>query len=560
MDDTNQHPPADWNGTPEPDSEPQTAEHAAQAQGAQAEGDQAEGERSSDHLWQQSAPTSPYATLPHDTAQWTPPPPADWSGQRQNEWANQHANQWGHGDPYRNSGGWNPAPPPPPGWGPQPGQHGQPGQPGQPSQHGQPGQPGQPHPGQPQYPGYPNDGGWSSWGGGPGGPPSQPSGWASPWSPEFRAPRPPRTLPSTVIILLLVAAVLVGLGIGHGVWKSTTNPSNGSASGPGLSPFGGNSGNSGSGGATGDAAAIVAKVSPALVDINTSLSYQHGQAAGTGIVLTPDGTILTNNHVISGATSISVTDIGNGKTYTADVVGYDRTHDIAVVKLRNASGLQTAQIANSDKVSVGDFVVGIGNAGGVGGTPSSAPGNVTALNQSITANDDSNGTTEQLTGLIQTNSNIQPGDSGGALANANGQVIGIDTAASAGFSFQTQGNQGFAIPINQAQTIASQIRNGQSSASVHIGSTAFLGVLVDTSASASGATLSGVVSGGPASQAGLQSGDTIVTLAGKPVSDPNTLTALIGQYHPGDKVSVGWVDPSGQSHQASVQLGTGPAA
>jgi S1-C subfamily serine protease len=233
---------------------------------------------------------------------------------------------------------------------------------------------------------------------------------------------------------------------------------------------------------------------------------------------------------------------------------------VAVIKLRDASGLQTAVIANSDKVGVGDAVVGIGNAGGVGGTPSSAPGVVTALNQSITANDDSNGTTEQLTGLIQTDANIQPGDSGGALANSKGQVIGIDTAASAGFSFQTQGNQGFAIPINQAETIATQIRNGVASATVHIGPTAFLGVLVDTTASASGATLSNVVPNGPAAQAGLQGGDTIVSLAGKPVLNPNTLTSLIGQYHPGDKVTLGWVDSSGQSHQSSVQLGTGPAA
>ena len=335
------------------------------------------------------------------------------------------------------------------------------------------------------------------------------------------------------------------------------NP-NGNASGPQINPFGGNSGNNGSGSA--NASAIVAAVSPALVDINTSLSYQHGEAAGTGIVLTSDGTVVTNNHVISGATSISVTDIGNGKTYAADVVGYDRTHDVAVIKLRNASGLQTAVVGNSDRVSVGDTIVGIGNAGGVGGTPSSAPGQITALNQSITANDDSNGTTEQLTGLIQTDANIQPGDSGGALANSKGQVIGIDTAASAGFSFQTQGNQGFAIPINQAETIATQIRNGQTGATVHIGPTAFLGVLVDTTASSSGATLSNVVPGGPAAQAGLQSGDTIVTLGGKTIDNPTTLTALIGQYHPGDRVTVGYVDTSGQSHQASVQLGSGPAA
>jgi len=356
-----------------------------------------------------------------------------------------------------------------------------------------------------------------------------------------------------------VVAVLVGLGIGHGVWKSTANPSP-AGSGSALAPSGvGNSGNSGQGGSI-DPASVAAKVSPALVDINTSLSYQHDQAAGTGIVLTSDGVVLTNNHVISGATSISATDVGNGKTYPADVVGYDRTHDIAVIKLRGASDLQKAEIGNSDKVSIGDGVVGLGNAGGVGGPPSSAEGTVTGLNRSITASDEGNGTTEQLMGLIETNANIQPGDSGGALVNSSGQVVGMDTAASAGFSFQTQGNQGFAIPINQAMSIAGQIRSGQESSTVHIGPTAFLGVLVDTRASSQGATLSGVVPSGPAAQAGLQSGDTIVSLGGKNVDSPNTLTALVGQYHPGQSVAIGWLDASGQNHQASITLANGPAA
>jgi len=159
--------------------------------------------------------------------------------------------------------------------------------------------------------------------------------------------------------------------------------------------------------------------------------------------------VLTNNHVIDGATSISATDVGNGKTYSATVVGYDRTHDIAVLALHNASGLQTATLGNSSTASVGEDVVGVGNAGGTGGTPSAAGGTITALNQSITASDEGDGTSEQLTGLIQTNANIQPGDSGGALVNDQGEVLGVDTAASAGFQFQSnggqQGTQGFAI-------------------------------------------------------------------------------------------------------------------
>ena len=221
---------------------------------------------------------------------------------------------------------------------------------------------------------------------------------------------------------------------------------------------------------------------PGLVDIDTTLGYQQEEAAGTGIVLTSTGEVVTNNHVIDGATTISVTDVGNGKTYSASVVGYNRTKDIAVLQLHGASGLNTATIGNSSSVSVGEDIVGIGNAGGTGGTPSAAGGTVTALNQSITASDEGDGTSEQLTDLIQTNADIQPGDSGGSLVDTSGDVLGIDTAASAGFSFQSSGqssgNQGYAIPINEAITIAKEIEAGTSSSTVHIGATAFLGVEV----------------------------------------------------------------------------------
>jgi S1-C subfamily serine protease len=181
-------------------------------------------------------------------------------------------------------------------------------------------------------------------------------------------------------------------------------------------------------------------------------------------VLTSSGEILTNNHVIDGATSISVTDIGNGKTYTATVVGYDTTKDIAVLQLRDASGLQTASIGNSSNVSVGETVVGIGNAGGTGGTPSAAGGTVTALDQSITASDESSGSSEQLTDLIETNADIQAGDSGGSLVDSSGQVIAMDTAASTGSSDstggQSSGYQSYAIPINEAISIANEIEAG----------------------------------------------------------------------------------------------------
>ena len=175
---------------------------------------------------------------------------------------------------------------------------------------------------------------------------------------------------------------------------------------------------------------IAARVSPGLVDVVSTLGDQNATAAGTGMVLTSTGEVLTNNHVINGATSISVTDIGNGKTYTATVVGYDKSKDIAVLQLQNASGLQTVNLGDSSTVTVGQNVVAIGNAEGKGGTPSVVTGSVTALNQSITAGDDGSSDSEQLSGLIQTNAPIQPGDSGGPLVNSAGQVVGIDTAAS----------------------------------------------------------------------------------------------------------------------------------
>ncbi len=294
---------------------------------------------------------------------------------------------------------------------------------------------------------------------------------------------------------LLLAA---GVGIGHAAWGGngdsnlsafssgnsfqaphplehaataaapTTNPFGNSPFSGGSSGGSGNtgSGNSGSSNSSGpsDVNAIASKIDPGLVDIDTTLGYQQEQAAGTGIVLSAGGLILTNNHVIDGATTISVTDVGNGKTYTASVVGYDRTKDIAVLQLHNASGLTTANLGNSSTASVGEDVVGVGNAGGTGGTPSAAGGTVTALNQSITASDEGDGTSEQLSGLIETNADIQPGDSGGALVNTSGQVLGIDTAASAGFSFQSNdqssGTQGFAIPIDTALTLAHQIVAG----------------------------------------------------------------------------------------------------
>ncbi len=326
-------------------------------------------------------------------------------------------------------------------------------------------------------------------------------------------------------------------------------------------------------------AQIAQKVDPGLVDIVTNLGYQQGQAAGTGMVLTSSGEVLTNNHVIRGATQIKATDVGNGRSYTAKVVGYDEKDDVAVLQLQGASGLQTIT-PSSASVSVGDKVVALGNALGKGGTPSKAVGKVTGLGRTITASDEDSSTSEQLSGMIQTNAPIQPGDSGGALVNKAGDIVGMNTAASTGISttgFQGQSGQGqtqaFAIPISKAERIANQIEAGTASSTVHLGQTAFLGVQVSTgsagfgglggngdSTTSNGALVAGVVSGSAAAQAGLTQGDAITSVAGHPVSSPNGISSTLATYHPGDKITIGWTDQAGQSHTATVTLTTGPAA
>jgi len=297
--------------------------------------------------------------------------------------------------------------------------------------------------------------------------------------------------------------------------------------------------------------------------VNVTVDYGRVQAAGTGIVLGSAGTVLTNNHVIDGATTISATDVANGRTYSATVVGYDVTDDIAVLHLKGASGLTALRIGKSAALRVGDRVVALGNAGGVGGTPTVASGRVTALNQTINAVDESGGAPEALTGLIETNAPIQAGDSGGPLVNSSGQVIGMTTAGSSAYLASAVDSQAYAIPGNRARTIAAEILGGQASDTVHIGATAFLGVQAGSFpfrfSGAPGVSVAGVVMGTPAERVGLVPGDTIVSINGHGVGSPSELTSLLDTLHPGQSVQLGWQDVFGQSHTARVTLATGPA-
>lgn len=330
-------------------------------------------------------------------------------------------------------------------------------------------------------------------------------------------------------------------------------PGSGS-SGSGGYPSGGypGSGSSGSSGSSSTQASTTQQVG--VVDIDTVLGYQGGEAAGTGMVLTADGEILTNNHVVNGATKITVTVVSTGKTYTASVVGTDPTEDVAVLQLQNASGLQVAKIGDSGNVKQGDKVTAVGNAGGVGGTPSAVSGSITAIGQTITASDENGANPETLDGLFETDAQIEPGDSGGPLYAADGTIIGIDTAAQTGRGGSTI--VGYAIPIDHAEQIAGEIEAGHSSDTIHIGATPFLGVSLSDTA---GAQVSDTVQGGPAETAGITAGDTITAIGGKTVTTADEVHAALLTHQPGDRVKITWRDQQGSTRSATVTLATGPA-
>ncbi|QWT25401.1 S1C family serine protease [Subtercola sp. PAMC28395] len=363
---------------------------------------------------------------------------------------------------------------------------------------------------------------------------------------------------------------------------SATSPGHGNGYGNGYGSgngFGFGQGNDGSGSASGSgtatdsATAATDAQAVGVVLIDTKLDYQNAAAAGTGIILSSDGTILTNNHVVEGSTSISVTIATTGKTYTAKVVGTDAVDDVAVLKLDGASGLTTATLDTSSSVAVGDAVTGVGNAGGTGSL-SAAAGAVTGLNQSVTTQAEGSAAGETLDGMIQIEADIQAGDSGGPLYDAQGEVIGIDTAASSGSATVT----GFAIPINTALKIAKQIESGTESGNVTIGYPAFLGVQIGSATSGTGssglgsrgssgststvagATVAGVIDGTPAATAGLVAGDTITKVDGTTIDSGSTLTKTMKSYNPGDSVTISWTDANGASHSASVTLVEGPVA
>ncbi|HEY1776332.1 MAG TPA: trypsin-like peptidase domain-containing protein [Solirubrobacteraceae bacterium] len=363
-----------------------------------------------------------------------------------------------------------------------------------------------------------------------------------------------------------LAAALAGAAIAHFAWDTSSagsvSASTGSSQGSARSSVRVTSTS---------LSAVSAKVDTGPVDINTRLGDE-GTAAGTGMIVSSSGEVITNNHVIDGATSITATDVATGTTYKARVVGYDSSKDIAVIQLIGAKSLNTVTLGDSSTVRRGQSVITIGNAGGVGGTPSAATGTVTALSRSITASDGVSGNSERLNGLIELDGSLEAGDSGGPLVNSSGEVVGMDTAASSGFSFRTSSSADFAIPINEVLAIAQRIERGDASTTIHIGATALIGVEIAAAESSpagygygsastiEGAAVAGVEAGSPAAAAGLVAGDTITALGGHTVDSASALTTIKNAYRPGQRVSVAWADSSGTTHTATITLAVGPAA
>ncbi|MGT2425517.1 S1C family serine protease [Amnibacterium kyonggiense] len=260
---------------------------------------------------------------------------------------------------------------------------------------------------------------------------------------------------------------------------------------------------------------------------------------------------MTNNHVIDGATAVEVTVQSTGRSYTADVVGTNATKDVAVLQLQGASGLTPADLATGS-AAVGDDVTAVGNANGTGSL-SAATGTVSALDQTITTSSEGDTASETLHGLIEVDADVVSGDSGGAVENADGDVIGVTTAASSG----TSEVAGYAIPIGSAMSIARQIVAGDDTAEITIGLPAFLGVSL--SPDSDEATIEQVLSGTAAAKTDLAAGDTITAVDGTSIGSASDLSAAIAKHAPGDRVVIGYTDASGAAHTTTATLTAGPA-
>ena len=358
-------------------------------------------------------------------------------------------------------------------------------------------------------------------------PPSPPPPQGRPASAAPPSSSPPargralRALAVVGLVVALLAAGAVGGAIGaNSVDREAPSPS-------GAAP----PGNSSVLTKTDDIQGVLAKVEPGVVLVRTQASRTgrfFPEGAGTGVVVTPDGEVLTNAHVVDGATSITVTLNGETGARPADLVGADRSADVALLRIRDARDLPTVSLGRSADLQVGDSVLAIGNALALEGGLTVTQGIVSALNRSLRDNGGS------LEGLIQTDAAINRGNSGGPLVTADGLVVGINTAVAGGAE-----NIGFALAIDRVKPVVERIRgNPSGSTGAPSSAGAFLGVSTSPGLTAQGVVVQEVVDGSPADRAGLRPGDVILAIGSTAITGPEELRDAIADRRPGDDLEL----------------------
>jgi len=375
---------------------------------------------------------------------------------------------------------------------------------------------------------------------------------------------------------LVAVLCLASGGLGAGVAATLSGGASAAATGAGGARLS----------ASVDAAHVAAELDPAVVDIDTTLDPLEGggEGAGTGMIVSPSGEIVTNNHVVQGADTVRVTIAGHG-SHDATVIGTDPSADVAVLRVSGLSTLPTVRFANSSSIAAGDPVVAIGNALGLGGSPTVTAGIISATGRTITAADETGSAEETLHGLLQTDAPIVPGNSGGPLVDARGAVVGMDTAAAS--SGTDSASVGFAIPANTVRHVATEIAGHEELRGLVFGRPAFLGIevvdssevgtgitsvgpfanpfgfgfgfgpVVATPNGAAGVVVAAVDPNSAAASAGIQSGDVITAVDGQPTPSTSALSSVIDAHTPGQRVSVTLSTPSG-GRTASVRLGEAP--
>lgn len=399
-------------------------------------------------------------------------------------------------------------------------------------------------------------------------------GWDPSRTPGTPLGGPPPRRPRGRVVLAAVVAALVLLAGGAGLGLYLSRGSDPSRARSSLRAAPATTLPSGQADRDLDAQEVADRVEPALVNINTVLDENpfddvpgRGRGAGTGMVVSSDGQVLTNNHVIEGATRIEVTMASRSGTYVAQFVGAAPEQDVALLQIQGVTGLPTVTLADSSQLEVGQEVFALGNAGGEGGAPTLTEGSISALGRSITVSDGRGGF-ERLSGLIQTNATIRQGVSGGPLVNSAAQVVGMITAGSRGARSEEGSRVSYAIPSSAAQGIVNEIRAGRASSSIIIGQPGFLGIEVQELDRAtaerlgldvgSGVLIVGTTPGTPAAGVGITEGSVITAINGEAVSTIDELGTALRRHRPGEEVRVTWVDQNG-THTATARLISGPA-